>query len=256
MWIVLYWLGGHTDRAMGRFGHWWNSLQHWHKRHVHFGNLPGKFLMLIVVSIQRDHQTTYQICWYSLRQKVGCDWMVDSNTTEDQCGICGGTGETCTTIRGEFNKKMETTDDYFEITTIPSGSRQILIEEIHQSRNFLSIARANSSETFLNGNHAILMPGEFMIDKSMGLYERDNEQEKIKIPGPIPFDLSVKVCDDLIRWSSMLNSSRRFSFIHLIASFFVFLRRFCFVEKAKIQPSGMNTRCRRTTQKSPFTIGN
>lgn len=88
---------------------------------------------------------------------------------------------------------MNTTDDYFEITTIPIGSRQILIEEIHQSKNFLCVDRANSTESFLNGNHVILMPGEFMIDKIMGLYERDNEQEIIKIPGPIPFDLSVKV---------------------------------------------------------------
>lgn len=90
---------------------------------------------------------------------------------------------------------MNTTEEneYFEITTIPTGSRQILIEEIHQSKNFLCIDRANSNETFLNGNRVILMPGEFMIDKSMGLYERDNEQERIKIPGPIPFDLSVKV---------------------------------------------------------------
>lgn len=46
------------------------------------------------------------------------------------------------------------------------------------------------------------MPGEFMIDKSMGLYERDNEQEKIKIPGPIPFDLSVKVCADFYLWAN------------------------------------------------------
>lgn len=120
--------------------------------------------------------------------------MVDSNTTEDQCGVCGGSGETCTTIHGEFNKKMNVTDDYFEITLIPSGSRQILVEEIHPSKNFLCIGRANSNQTFLNGDRLILMPGEFSIDKLInGLYERDNEQEKIKIPGPIPFDMVIKV---------------------------------------------------------------
>lgn len=40
------------------------------------------------------------------------------------------------------------------------------------------------------------MPGEFVIDKStniLGLYERDSEQEKIKIPGPIPFEITVQV---------------------------------------------------------------
>lgn len=123
--------------------------------------------------------------------------MVDSNTTEDQCGICGGNGETCTTIKGEFNKKMNVTDDYFEITRIPSGSRQILIEEIHPSKNYLSLGHVDSNQTFLNGDRLILMPGEFSIDKLiMGLYERDNEQEKIKIPGPIPFDVAVRVCSN------------------------------------------------------------
>lgn len=89
---------------------------------------------------------------------------------------------------------MNTSDDYFEITQIPSGSRQILIEEIHPSKNYLCIDRANSNQTFLNGHRLIIMPGEFAIDKVMGLYERDNELEKIKIPGPIPFDISLKVC--------------------------------------------------------------
>lgn len=126
-------------------------------------------------------------------QKVGCDWVVDSNTTEDLCGVCGGTGENCTTIKGEFNKKMNTSDGYFHILTIPSGSRHIHIEETNTSRNFLSISNANNNETYLNGGRVILMPGEFMIDKIMGLYERENDQEKIKIPGPIPFNISISV---------------------------------------------------------------
>lgn len=88
---------------------------------------------------------------------------------------------------------MNTTDDYFEITQIPSGSRQILVEEIHPSKNYLCVDRANSNETFLNGGRLILMPGEFAVGKVLGLYERDNEQERIKIPGPIPFDISIKV---------------------------------------------------------------
>lgn len=141
------------------------------------------------ISILKRSSKTYP----SYLQKVGCDWIVDSNTTEDQCGVCSGNGETCITITGEFNKKMNVTDDYFEITKIPIGSRQILIEEIHPSKNFLSIGHATSNETFLNGDRLIMMPGEFAIDKIMGLYERDNEQEKIKVPGPLPFEIAVRV---------------------------------------------------------------
>lgn len=141
----------------------------------------------------RLHANEYDFKLNRKLQRVGCDWIVDSNTMEDQCGICGGNGETCTTIRDEFNKKMNNSEDYFEITQIPSGSRQILIEEIHPSKNYLCIDKADSNETFLNGHHLILMPGEFSVGKAMGLYERDNEQERIKVPGPIPFDISIKV---------------------------------------------------------------
>lgn len=37
------------------------------------------------------------------------------------------------------------------------------------------------------------MSGEFLIARAMGLYERDNEQEKLKIPGPIKHDITVNV---------------------------------------------------------------
>lgn len=93
----------------------------------------------------------------------------------------------------EFNKKMNTSDGYFEIATIPKESRQILVEEILPSKNFLCIGKAKSNKTYLNGNRLILMPGEFAIEKIVGLYERENEREKIRIPGPIPFDLTINV---------------------------------------------------------------
>lgn len=37
------------------------------------------------------------------------------------------------------------------------------------------------------------MSGEYEIAGSIGLYERENEQEKLKIPGPIKDDISVYV---------------------------------------------------------------
>lgn len=88
---------------------------------------------------------------------------------------------------------MNTSDGYFEIATIPAGSRHILIEEIAPCKNYLALDRANTNETYLNGNRLILMPGEFMVEKMMGLYERENEQEKIKIPGPIKYEMTLSV---------------------------------------------------------------
>lgn len=93
----------------------------------------------------------------------------------------------------EFNKKMNTSDGYFQIAIIPKGSRQIFIEEIHPTKNFLSIGKTGTNQTFLNGHRLIFMPGEFKVGYLTGLYERENEQEKITIPGPVPFDLTLEV---------------------------------------------------------------
>lgn len=84
---------------------------------------------------------------------MGCDWIVDSNTTEDVCGICGGSGDTCEVVKGDFNKKLNISEGYYPIVTIPEGSRNIHVEEIMgSSKNFLSIGKAANSKTFyLNG---------------------------------------------------------------------------------------------------------
>lgn len=37
------------------------------------------------------------------------------------------------------------------------------------------------------------MPGEYKIAGSLGLYDRENEQEKLKLPGPIHENISVYV---------------------------------------------------------------
>lgn len=141
---------------------------------------------------------------------------------------------------------MNVSDDYFEITRIPEGSRQILIEEIHPSKNYLCIGRANTNQTFLNGDRLILMPGEFAIDKILGLYERENEQEKIKIPGPIPFEMTVQVC-----WTR----GKRIPKCKCLNVFLILIRCWC-EAKVRIPVFDMNIRCQRMKPKNRFIIGN
>lgn len=128
-----------------------------------------------------------------LMQRVGCDWVVGSNATEDQCGICGGNGDTCTTIKGEFTKKLNFSDGYFEITLIPAGSRHILFEEMGPSKNYISVGKSDSKDFYLNGDRLISMSGEYDIAGTVGLYERDSDEERLKIPGPIKEDISLYV---------------------------------------------------------------
>lgn len=141
---------------------------------------------------------------------------------------------------------MNTSDGYFEIATIPAGSRHILIEEMAPCKNYLSLNKANTNKTYLNGDRFILMPGEFMVEKSMGLYERENEQEKIKIPGPIKYEmiLSVSIAECINRNQIKQNT------------YFQFLNRSSLGVKTRDLASNTNIRCQRIRPKCRYISGN
>lgn len=92
------------------------------------------------------------MCIGGICRRVGCDWVVDSSTTKDQCGVCGGMGDSCTVIQGNFTKKVNMSEGYYDVLQIPAGSRNILVEEMNPSKNFIGVGRAGSKEYYLNGN--------------------------------------------------------------------------------------------------------
>uniref|UniRef100_A0A674GUB8 ADAM metallopeptidase with thrombospondin type 1 motif 12 n=1 Tax=Taeniopygia guttata TaxID=59729 RepID=A0A674GUB8_TAEGU len=44
------------------------------------------------------------ICINGMCKAVGCDYEINSNATEDQCGVCLGDGSTCHTVKRMFNQ--------------------------------------------------------------------------------------------------------------------------------------------------------
>lgn len=84
-------------------------------------------------------------------------------------------------------------EGYYEITQIPSGSRNVKIEEMGPSKNYIGIKKFNSKDFFLNGDGVISNTGEYDIAGSKALYEREDEIEKLKISGPIKHDISLNV---------------------------------------------------------------
>uniref|UniRef100_A0A1Q3G327 Putative disintegrin metalloproteinases with thrombospondin repeat n=1 Tax=Culex tarsalis TaxID=7177 RepID=A0A1Q3G327_CULTA len=137
---------------------------------------------------------TNDMCIGGLCRRVGCDWVVDSNTTVDKCGVCGGREDSCTVIQGNVTRQVNASGDgYEEILQVPAGARNILVEEMIRSKNYIGIGKANGQEYYLNGNRHIQLPGEYEMAGSLALYERDDEQERVKIPGPITDDIVIAV---------------------------------------------------------------
>ncbi|XP_037889162.1 A disintegrin and metalloproteinase with thrombospondin motifs 7 isoform X2 [Glossina fuscipes] len=131
------------------------------------------------------------MCIDGICKKVGCDWIVDSDMQEDRCGICGGSGEHCKTVKGSFNETIKVNEGYVEVVVLPAKARHIVIKELDNSPHFLGIAQANSSRFYLNGDGLISMPGEFVIAGAESLYDREDEQETIQIPQAIQHSIAI-----------------------------------------------------------------
>lgn len=87
---------------------------------------------------------------FSYFQKVGCDWIVDSQAKEDDCGICQGDGTKCDKKEGMYIKQNRHAG-YREIVVIPKNARNIRIEEKDHSENYISIGSLYVKKFFLNG---------------------------------------------------------------------------------------------------------
>ncbi|KAF7997831.1 hypothetical protein HCN44_009229 [Aphidius gifuensis] len=146
---------------------------------------------------------TRDMCIAGICRKVGCDWTVDSDATEDRCGICHGDGTQCETISGIYEKNEG--PGYREVIIIPAGSRNIKIEELGNSKNYIGIGVPNTDKYYLNGKRKrpwetnisislekqITFAGEYNVAGTPALYERDYDREKIRIPGPTKGDIVI-----------------------------------------------------------------
>lgn len=52
------------------------------------------------------HDDSNNICVDGECQKLGCDLKLNSNLERDICGVCGGKGEGCNLIEGEFTQPL------------------------------------------------------------------------------------------------------------------------------------------------------
>eukprot|EP00058_Branchiostoma_floridae_P005910 XP_002591398.1 hypothetical protein BRAFLDRAFT_86916 [Branchiostoma floridae] len=79
---------------------------------------------------------SFDICINGECRLVGCDRLLDSDTVEDKCRLCGGDGSTCETVSGEVDNDLPR-GSYQKILTIPRGAVHIRVEEKHISENYL-----------------------------------------------------------------------------------------------------------------------
>uniref|UniRef100_A0A8C4NQ64 Peptidase M12B domain-containing protein n=1 Tax=Dicentrarchus labrax TaxID=13489 RepID=A0A8C4NQ64_DICLA len=122
------------------------------------------------------------MCINGICKNVGCDYLIESSTVEDRCGVCDGNGSTCTTVRRTFEESEGL--GYVDIGLIPKGAWDIRIEEVAEAGNFLALRSDNPNKYFLNGGWTIQWNGEYKAAGTVFTYERTGHLENLTSPGP------------------------------------------------------------------------
>ncbi|KAL0821080.1 hypothetical protein ABMA28_005711 [Loxostege sticticalis] len=130
------------------------------------------------------------MCIAGVCYKVGCDWEVNSDAEEDACGVCGGNGSACKTVKGIYSKGTTKQSGFSEVAVIPAGSRNVKIEEKVSPGNYISIGSAKSRKIYLSGARNTTLT-EYFVAGAQAIYERDRDWEKVRISGPIAEDIKV-----------------------------------------------------------------
>ncbi|XP_065062790.1 A disintegrin and metalloproteinase with thrombospondin motifs 6-like [Rhopilema esculentum] len=86
-------------------------------------------------------------CISGKQKEVGCDLELESGTILDRCGTCGGDGSGCGHISGK-NMKPFRSQGYHEVTKIPKGSKNIVVQEMGSTYHFLGV-RVGKSRSLL-----------------------------------------------------------------------------------------------------------
>lgn len=122
------------------------------------------------------------ICINGMCKAVGCDYEINSNATEDQCGVCLGDGSACHTVKMTFNQSEGS--GYVDIGLIPKGARGIRVTEVAEAGNFLAVRSKDPEKYYLNGGFIIQWNGEYKVAGTVFQYDRTGDLENLTAPGP------------------------------------------------------------------------
>ncbi|XP_045141198.1 A disintegrin and metalloproteinase with thrombospondin motifs 12 [Echinops telfairi] len=129
-----------------------------------------------------EDNNSRNVCINGICKMVGCDYEIDSNATEDRCGVCLGDGSACQTVRKLFKQKEGS--GYVDIGLIPKGARDIRVMEVKEAGNFLAIRSEDPQKYYLNGGFIIQWNGNYKLAGTVFQYDRKGDLEKLMASGP------------------------------------------------------------------------
>nr|XP_043904056.1 papilin [Solea senegalensis] len=141
------------------------------------------------------HPGRRDVCVGGVCKRLGCDNMLESSQQEDPCLQCGGSGQSCYSVKNSFSVRDLPTG-YNQMFVIPVGATTISIRETVATRNYIAIKNLRG-EYYLNGHWVIEFSRATPIAGTMLYYQRgaegDNVPETIIGRGPTTEPLVVEL---------------------------------------------------------------
>ncbi|XP_031338674.1 A disintegrin and metalloproteinase with thrombospondin motifs 7-like [Photinus pyralis] len=125
-------------------------------------------------------------------KKVGCDYIIDSDAIEDQCGICKGDGTQCKIVEETYYDAPG--HGYVKVATIMKGSRNVYFDELKPSDNTIAVSAADEKKFYLNGDFTEQQDGVHDVGGVEGIYNHpEPNKESLVIYGPLKEDIVLFV---------------------------------------------------------------
>ncbi|OWF37495.1 A disintegrin and metalloproteinase with thrombospondin motifs 10-like [Mizuhopecten yessoensis] len=138
----------------------------------------------------------YGICMDGKCVAVGCDGVINSTVSEDACGVCGGNGSECKTVKGHFRRKLAyagRNDVYEQVLVLPKGSRGINVTESKRSAHFLALKDPYYGSYRLNGFGKPGTSKKFVANGAWFIYKNNWNMETLETMGPLRSELKLMV---------------------------------------------------------------
>ncbi|XP_040194028.1 A disintegrin and metalloproteinase with thrombospondin motifs 12 [Rana temporaria] len=155
-------------------------------------NLVDKLLDAVIDgTLCYEGNSQKDVCINGMCKRIGCDYEINSNATEDRCGICLGDGSSCQTITKTFDQSDGF--GYVDIGIIPKGARTIKVEEVEAAGNFLAIRSEDPEKYYLNGDFIIQWMGDYKLAGTTFHYERSGDLENLTAAGPTNESICIQL---------------------------------------------------------------
>ncbi|CAB4001536.1 A disintegrin and metallo ase with thrombospondin motifs 6 [Paramuricea clavata] len=135
--------------------------------------------------------SNHDVCVGGICQSVGCDTIFHSDRENDRCGVCDGSGSTCTKRKIYYKKNFWKfgTSRPFSMVVLKKGSSNIFVKKTGATWNWIGVRN-------MDGKYLISLPTYSKTVYKAGtkisyIHKSSKFKDEIIIPGPIQENLEL-----------------------------------------------------------------